>query len=240
MCLKASRGAIPMELGLFKRLLLGNYLLYGVVGNLFYRCLEVAGFSGHAYTALQAMDSVIGAAGLAVFYFILRSAGTDRYFSACWTVVLGVSLGYSLWSMEAENYILSTFLLALNFLFLILYHRTRKVPVWLLGLLQGLAIFGHLVNGLFILVAAWFFWRTESETPERAFTLPFGGVRGRFYRIWFGSFGFETVRSSGGFGLDPRKRRRFTGRNRMAWILVDAGGGTPMGRYVGPGDRVAS
>ena len=161
--------AIPMELGLAQRLLLGNYLLYGLLGNLFYHALQFLGFEGHAYVALQTMDSLIGACGLGLFYLILRAAGSGRAFSCLWTCVLGTSLGYWLWSSEAENYILSTVLLQLNFLFLLLNYKTRRISPWFLGVLQALAIFGHLVNGLFCLVALWFFTASYGERWRKAF-----------------------------------------------------------------------
>jgi len=161
--------AIPMELGLYRRLLLGNYLLYGLVGNLFYHALLLLGFTSHAFIALQAMDGLIGAAGLGVFFFIARVTGLDRRAAFLWTSALGLSLGYWLWSTEAENYILSTFVLQVNFLCLLVYHKTRRIPPWALGLLQALVVFGHLVNGLFMIVALWIFIATDANRWKIAF-----------------------------------------------------------------------
>lgn len=141
--------ALPIETHRFQHLFPGNYLLYGVIGLGFHGLLQTLGFNHLAVTSLQMMDCLLGAAGLFVYFMILRQLRADLFSSICWTVILGVSLGYWLWSTEAEDYIFSTLLLMINFYFLLTYLRRNQPDPVILGVLHGLAIFGHFVNIVF-------------------------------------------------------------------------------------------
>lgn len=148
--------AMPIETGRWAHLFAGNYLLYGPLGLTFHALLQAAGFQHLAVTSLQILDAVLGSAGIFLFYRILRRLGGDVFSSAAWTAVLGFSLGYWLWSTDAENYILSTLLLMTDFYFLVRLARGEKVDPVVLGALHGLAILGHIMNVVFGAVALWF------------------------------------------------------------------------------------
>src|SRR4029077_15820758 len=107
--------AMPIETGRFAHLFPGNYLLYGPLGLLFHSFLHLLGVHSLAVTSLQLMDALLGAAGIYVFFLLLRRLGGDVLLCTVGCVVLGCSLGYWLWSTDAEDYILSTFLLLINF-----------------------------------------------------------------------------------------------------------------------------
>ena len=132
----------------------------GLWALVFHTLLQAVGFQHLAVVSLQIMDALIGAAGLFVFYLTLRRLGGTVFSSLVWSVVLGGCLGYGLWSTDAEDYIFSTVLLLTHFYFLVRYIQERGDPV-VLGALEGLAILGHIVNGLFGLVGIWFLVRAH-------------------------------------------------------------------------------
>ncbi len=147
--------AMPIELGLWRRLCPGNYILYGPLGFAFHHLLGLFAAAGLAVRSLQIMDALLGAAGLAVFFLSLRALGARRAAAAAWAAVLGACLAYWLWSSDAQDYILSTFLLALQWLFLCRELSGRRHKPEALGLLGALAVFGHVVNVLSWPAALW-------------------------------------------------------------------------------------
>lgn len=149
---------MPIETGRWVHLFAGNYLLYGPLGLVFHALLQGLGFHHLAVISLQAMDALLGAAGVFVFYLTLRRLGGDTASCVIWSIVLGCSLGYWLWSTEAEDYILSTFLLLTNFHYLVRSMRQDRVDPVILGALHGLAILGHIVNVIFGAVVLWFLY----------------------------------------------------------------------------------
>ncbi len=115
--------AMPIETGRWAHLFPGNYLLYGPLGLLFHTLLNSLGFHQPAVVSLQIMDALCGAAGVFVFYFLLRRLNASVFAGVVWSLILACSLGYWLWSTDAEDYILSTLLLTINFYFLMKYRR---------------------------------------------------------------------------------------------------------------------
>lgn len=149
---------MPMEVGKLSHLFPGNYLLYGILGFGFHRLLLGLGVMDLAVHSLQRMDAILGAGGLAVYFYTLRAMGGKRFMATFGTVLLGVSYAYAAWSTEAENYILSTFLLLCLFSALITHLKIRPVNGVLIGLCHGMALTGHVVNGLAmpaVLCALW-------------------------------------------------------------------------------------
>src|SRR5262249_31991035 len=63
--------AMPIELGRFRSLFNGNYVLYGFVGWCFHNLLRLFGAEPLAVHSLQIMDALFGAAGLWIFFRIL-------------------------------------------------------------------------------------------------------------------------------------------------------------------------
>jgi hypothetical protein len=136
----------------------GNYLLYGPLGLLFHGFLTLLGIHQPAVVSLQIMDASLGAAGVFIFFLLLRRLGGDLFSSAIWTAILGSALAYMLWSTEAEDYMFSTVLLLLNFAILARGARERRYDPVLLGGMHALAILGHIVNVLFGAVVLYFLW----------------------------------------------------------------------------------
>lgn len=148
--------AMPIELGRFRNLFNGNYLLYGFVGWCFHHLLRAAGIAQLAVHSLQMLDALAGALGLFVFFKILRRIGTGLPEAFLWSAILGATLGYWRWSTDAEDYIFSAFLLLLNFYALVRYCQKGSPGPASLGALHSLAVLGHIVNLAFAPTALWF------------------------------------------------------------------------------------
>ena len=148
--------AMPIEVGRFRNLFNGNYLLYGFVGWCFHHFLQAVGVDQLAVISLQALDALIGALGLWVYFRLLRRIGADIASALLWSLILGVTLGYWRWSTDAEDYIFSTFLLLINFYALVLYSEKSRIHPAHLGALHALAVTGHIVNIVFAPVILWF------------------------------------------------------------------------------------
>src|SRR5256885_1683815 len=104
--------AMPMEVpGRWTHLLPGNYLLYGPLGLFFHSVLYLAGWRQPAVHSLQQLDALLGSAGVFIYYHLLRRMKGSVFAAAVWSAILACSLGYWLWSTDAEDYILSTVLL---------------------------------------------------------------------------------------------------------------------------------
>jgi hypothetical protein len=157
--------AMPIELGEWKRLLNGNYLAYGLLGAAFHSLLGLFGLKPLAVVSLQALDALLGGAGLALHFAVQRTLGASRLAAAAWAAALGVTLGWWTWSAEAENYVFSAVLVHGLFLGLALRLAGRKVPAAALGALHALAMTGHIVNGVMGLAVLYALWTTAE--PRR-------------------------------------------------------------------------
>lgn len=206
--------AIPIELGQFHSLFNGNYVLYGFLGNCFHHLLRAVGYSGLAVGSLQIMDGLLGGCGIFVFFLILRRLRASCFSAFVWSAVLAFSFGYWHWSTEAEDYIFSTFLLTLNFLFLLLYlEDTLRSPV-LLGALHALAVMGHIINGVFAPVVLWFLYCSHPRS-----------WKGPALRYLVSAALMILAVYSSIFWFILRAR---TWPRALAWVLGDAGMGTSL------------
>jgi hypothetical protein len=142
--------AMPIDLGVFPETLQATYLLYGPLGWLFHSLVRAP----LAVQSLQAMDALLGAAGISVFFLALTRLGLDRRRAGLWAFGLGTTLGWWMWSTDAQVYIFSAFTLSLCWLALV-----SGAPPWAVGLLHGLAVLAHVVNGVFGLVVLCFMRR---------------------------------------------------------------------------------
>jgi hypothetical protein len=105
--------AIAVELSDFKHLVHGNHLAYGVVAWGFDRLWRIFGYGGQALLTLQALDSILGAAGAAVFSSLLRRLGRGERESLLGAAALAVSHAWWFWSLEAQVYMLGALFAAL-------------------------------------------------------------------------------------------------------------------------------
>jgi len=131
--------AIAVELSDFKHLVHGNHLAYGVVGWCFDQLWRFLGYQGQSVLVLQVLDSVLGAAGAAVFSSLLRRMGRGERESVLAAAALAVSHAWWFWSLEAQVYMLGA-------LFAALAARealSEKPRPALVGLWHAGAILGH-------------------------------------------------------------------------------------------------
>lgn len=149
--------AIAVELGDWKHLVHGNHLLYGVMGRLFFDAWTFTGYHGRALPALDAMDSLFGGAGLAVFFLVLLDLGFDWVLSLAAAAGLGVSAAYWIWSLEAQVYLPAVFFLLLAFLELLSDRpRPLRAASW-----HALATLGHAGHALFLPAGLWMLSRSS-------------------------------------------------------------------------------
>jgi hypothetical protein len=92
-----------------------NHLIYSYVGYYFYRVVRGFGVELRAITALQILNSVLGAASAAVFFVILRDALRSVYLSVCLTVLFAFSATWWKFSTDANAYVPSVLLLLVCF-----------------------------------------------------------------------------------------------------------------------------
>ncbi len=105
--------AIAVELSDFKHLVHGNHLAYGVVAWCFDRMWRIFGYQGQALLALQTLDSILGAAGAAIFASLLRRQGRGEREAVLGAAALTVSHAWWFWSIEAQVYMLGALFAAL-------------------------------------------------------------------------------------------------------------------------------
>jgi hypothetical protein len=161
--------AIAVELSDFKHLVHGNHLAYGVGGWLFDRAWRLLGYGGRAILPLQILDSVLGAAGAAVFATPLRRSGRSEREALLGAAALAVSQAWWFWSLEAQVYMLGA-------LFAALAARealAEKPRASLVGLWLACAILGHVGHLMALPALAWllFFKRGRGSVFPLAATL---------------------------------------------------------------------
>ncbi len=166
--------AIAVELGDLKHLVHGNHLAYGFLGWLFFEFWKILGYSGPALLSLQALSSLLGAAGVGAFFLMMRRSGFDRRFSACVAACLAVSDVYWRWSLEAQVYPLGAFF---AFCAAVELLRPSQRPI-IIGLLQAGAVLGH-VGHLMLAPAA--IWLLKDTCARRRYLLALGSTVGAAY-----------------------------------------------------------
>jgi hypothetical protein len=121
--------AIEDASGLNASLAHPNHLAYNFLGYVFYRLLRTVGFDVRALTALQILNSIIGAACASLLFAILRETLRSVYLSVCMTLLFALSATWWKFATDANAYIPSVFFLLLSF-YLVLPDR-KPAPVLL-------------------------------------------------------------------------------------------------------------
>lgn len=153
--------AIAVELSDFKHLVHGNHLAYGVAGWTFDRLWRLFGYRGQALLTLQVLDSVLGAAGAAVFASLLRRAGRGEREAVLGAAALAVSHAWWFWSLEAQVYMLGALFAALAAREAL---ADRPRPAWI-GFWHAGAVLGH-VGHLMALPALVYALRSKKKKSE--------------------------------------------------------------------------
>lgn len=155
--------AIAVELSDFKHLVHGNHLAYGVVGWCFDKLWRLFGYQGQSVLVLQVLDSVLGAAGAAVFSSLLRRMGRGEREAVLGAAALAVSHAWWFWSLEAQVYMLGALFAALAAREVL----SEKPRPALVGLWHAGAILGHV--GHLMALPALLFVLTRKRNPREAF-----------------------------------------------------------------------
>lgn len=106
-----------------------NHLIYNFVGYIFYKLLRGFGFELRALTALQILNSVVGAACAGVLFAILRDTLRSLYLSVCLTVLFAFSATWWKFSTDANAYIPSVLFLLVSFYLVLPDRRARPLLV---------------------------------------------------------------------------------------------------------------
>jgi hypothetical protein len=155
--------AIAVDLGDFRHLFHGNHLLYGFLGFIFHRALNLIGLTLNGLWALQWMDMILGAGGAGYMHLLLRRQGFSPRISAGASVGMALSFGYWMSALEAQVYIAGAFCLLIAF-----EESLRQKPdPTRLALKHAAAMLIHGSNALFAPAALYALYRASEETSER-------------------------------------------------------------------------
>lgn len=136
--------AIAVDLGDVAHLAHGNHVLYGLVGLAFHKAWQLLGYRGQSIVTLQAMDSLLGGLGAALFCRLLLRLGCSRARAAACSAGLALSQAYWFWSLEAQVYPLGNVFALLAF-----SEAVEEEPRGArLGLWHGLAFLGHVGHAM--------------------------------------------------------------------------------------------
>jgi hypothetical protein len=137
-----------------------NHLLYGPLGQQLWLASNAAGLNLRALTVLQMLSSVAGAATAALLFCILLESGASRYVASC--LALGFAFSATWWKFatDADNYIVSTFLVTLCFWLLV---RSDRSSPFVIGVVLCAAMLLHQLAVLFVPAATLALW---SRSPR--------------------------------------------------------------------------
>ena len=99
-----------------------NHLIYNFAGSIFYKLLLSAGFELRAVTALQILNSLLGAGAAAVLFVILIETVRSLYLSIAVTLLFAFSATWWKFSTDANAYIPSVLFVLISF-YLVLPNR---------------------------------------------------------------------------------------------------------------------
>lgn len=143
--------AIAVDLGDLRHLVHGNHLGYGILGYWWFSLWQALGYSGPALYALQALSSLLGAAGVGALCALLLDLGLAPGLALAAALGCAVSEYYWVWSLESQVYALGACFLAFGLREAL---RERPRPVRL-GLLLAGAALGHVGHAMFAPAVAW-------------------------------------------------------------------------------------
>jgi hypothetical protein len=141
---------IDIRSGSPERLFNPYHLIYSWFGWLAFRVSALAGYDGGPLVPVQAMNALIGAAGVATLWILMRHATIGRLPAIAAVGLVALSYGYWAYSLGADVYVLSAALL-IAALFAG-YRAVLNPHTWSFagfGLLTGMAVLGHNTNVLF-------------------------------------------------------------------------------------------
>ncbi len=182
-----------------------HHLAYGPLGASIRRLALALGWQGSAAWLIQAANALAGAAGVTLFFALVRQTSGSNRHAALAAVLLGSSYAFWYYAVEVEVYTIAALFLILALWILLRLLEQPSIGLALgLGLVQGLAVLFHQTNVLLSIPALWVVWRSRDEAGQRwlsvskptlllAYTIPLGLiVAGAYLGVGVGVSGFRS------------------------------------------------
>ncbi len=134
----------------FSHLLNPNHLVYNLMGYAFWRILAASGIAVRALFVLQAVNAAFAAAGVYVFWHIVKVLSGSARRAACCALLFAFSATWWRFATDADAYIPSVFFLMLCFYFLL---PSREPRPCMIGLAHSAAMLFHQLALFFFPVA---------------------------------------------------------------------------------------
>lgn len=157
--------AAALELGNPAYLFHIQHLLYGFLGFLFWKVLALPLGMSRALPALQLFTSILSAVALAGLYVALQRSTKDRVVALLMSATMGTTAVVWVWSVEAQVYALG--FLGLSWATAALFQPDSPRKWMWVGLLQGIAILGHLMHFLWCIPALYWIMKGNSSLEAR-------------------------------------------------------------------------
>jgi len=151
-----------------------NHIIYGIVGKAFYDALQAAGFHGRSVDALQILNAICGALGVALAFIAFQKLGATRRAALLGSVLWGTSFIYWLYSTDIGYVTLAgLFVVAALLCRLELANTESLALAFLLGLFFSLA---SLTFQMACFMAPILFWPRRGRSRETLVSLATAGV----------------------------------------------------------------
>ncbi|HEU4478629.1 MAG TPA: hypothetical protein VFR80_08930 [Pyrinomonadaceae bacterium] len=121
--------AIEDAPGIDSSLLHPNHLIYNLVGYIFYRSIRAFGFNIRALSALQILNSVLGAICALILFQILKRALRSVYLATTLTLLFALSATWWKFATDADSYVSSILFLLFSFYLILPGNRSRPFLV---------------------------------------------------------------------------------------------------------------
>jgi hypothetical protein len=150
-----------------------HHLLYGWFAANWVGLWRLLGYAGDSVVLVELLSAVFGALTLSVFYLLLRTRlHMSRLGAVLGTMLPAFSFGFWFYSPSIDVYVISLFFLVVA-LYLMTAETINEKTMFLVGILQGVAILFHQMHVLFfaVVVGVLFLRRREPMLPLwRAFS----------------------------------------------------------------------
>jgi hypothetical protein len=151
-----------------------NHIIYGVVGKTLYRALQLLGFHGRSVDALQLLNAICGALGVALAFFAFQKLGATRRAALLASVLWGTSFIYWLYSTDIGYVSLAGLFVVAALLCRTELSGRESIPLaLLLGLLFSLAT---LTFQMAVFMAPILLWPRRGRIRETILSIATAGL----------------------------------------------------------------
>ncbi len=142
-----------------------HHLLYNPISILWLQLFRTLGCTSDSSYIVASLNSVFGAGGLALIFYILLKRLASSYTASISTLItIGASFGFWFYSDCVEVYIIPLFFL-LAVLSVLLKPTLRSKEIFVIGVLHGVAVLFHQIHVLlgFAIIARLVFFRKDLD-----------------------------------------------------------------------------